>query len=447
MRRHIIFALALVLLHTASFAQSNTLSLDEAIAQGLSNSYQLEIAGLQSDIAKNNNTNEASGMYPRVSFNLNSANAYNNSISPNPFALNAPSVNGGVVANLDATWTLFNGYKVRISKARLEMLQNQANTNFSLTMENTVRAIMLAYYNTLIQQEQVGVLSEVMALSRDKFNYQKTRRELGTGLTFDLLQAEQAYLNDSTNYLIQLNALENAKRNLMLSMSQSYTDLADLQLSTKLDEPKMVEALETLRDQMINQNQSLLQLDNAGKLAQIESQFQASNRYPTLNMSTGLNEGPSLLYSDFVVPSTGEKLGFGTGNTFNAYINFNFTYPIYNGGVVRRGMANAKIQEDIVSLQKQDLTQQLNVQLDNAYANYLNQQQVLSLTIERSANAIENLRISEERYKGGLINIFDYRAVQVAYISAEQARLSALFNLRNIEVELLRISGMLLGKE
>ena len=71
----------------------------------------------------------------------------------------------------------------------------------------------------------------------------------------------------------------------------------------------------------------------------------------------------------------------------------------------------------------------------------LNQKRVVTLTEQLVSNARENLGIAEERFKGGLINSFDYRAVQLAFINAEQSRLAAIFNLKSTETELIRLTG------
>ena len=87
------------------------------------------------------------------------------------------------------------------------------------------------------------------------------------------------------------------------------------------------------------------------------------------------------------------------------------------------------------------MKRQLNTQLENTYATYLNQQQLVAVNEQLLANAARNIEIAEERFRGGLINSFDYRTIQVAYLNAAFARLNAIFNLKQTETELLRITG------
>jgi outer membrane protein len=66
---------------------------------------------------------------------------------------------------------------------------------------------------------------------------------------------------------------------------------------------------------------------------------------------------------------------------------------------------------------------------------------LLSLSSAQEANARESLQIAEERYKLGQMSIFDLRAVQLGFAQAAQRRLSALYNLKVTEIELLALTG------
>ena len=95
----------------------------------------------------------------------------------------------------------------------------------------------------------------------------------------------------------------------------------------------------------------------------------------------------------------------------------------------------------IAQLNIEDQKRNLFSQLENTFATYNNQKRLLQLTDNLLENANQNLGIANERFKGGLINSFDYRSIQLSYINASQSRLNALLNLKNTEVELIRLIG------
>ena len=120
------------------------------------------------------------------------------------------------------------------------------------------------------------------------------------------------------------------------------------------------------------------------------------------------------------------------------------TYNLFDWGIRKTRIQNAKVVEMQNQLQIEDLKRNLSTQLENIYATYQNRKEALALTIQLVDNARRNLDIAEERFRGGLINSFDYRTIQLSYINANQARLTAIFNLKTTETELIRLIGGLI---
>ena len=430
---------------TALNAQEK-LSLSEAIEIAITNNYQVEIARQNLQIAQNNNTWSAAGRYPRVDFNINSRNGYTNAKSPG-FLLESSSFNLGMTPSIDASWTLFDGKKVKITKEQLEEFQNQANNSISISIENTVQAVILAYNRVLIQQEQLKTLQEVLLLSRDRIDYQEVKKEFGQSGKFDLLQTQDAYLNDSTNILIQENNLATAFRDLNLSMGQEDLNKPYV-LSDGLDFAPKSYQYKDLESSLFANNKQLNNLMINRELANINSRFQESFKYPTVNLGSGLSydltgtSGTQLLAFGDQPPFENENNG--TNKTFAFYFNITANYNLFDGGLKKRNIENAKVEELIAQLNINELKRTLANQLSNALSSYNNQLKLVRLTENLIENARENLQIGEERFKGGLINSFDYRTIQLAFINASQSRLNAVFNLKNTEIELLRLTGELI---
>ena len=111
-------------------------------------------------------------------------------------------------------------YLLKVSKDKLGALQEYSEGYATIVVENTIQGIVLAYYNALLQEELLKVSEEVKALSRDRYNYMEFKKELGGAVTYDVLQAKNAYLDDSaTNLQVQLN-VKNAYLNLKLLLGE-----------------------------------------------------------------------------------------------------------------------------------------------------------------------------------------------------------------------------------
>lgn len=446
--KKLLVLLSIVLSFTFLKAQE-ALSIAQAIELGIQNNYQVEIARKDLQKAENNNVWGATGRSPRLDFNINSRNGFTNARSPG-FLLEQSSLNVGITPSVDASWTIYDGNKAKITKRQLEGLEQQSKTNISTTIEATVQAVILAYNQALIQEEQLKTLREVLTLSRDRIEYQEIRKEFGQAGKFDLLQTQDAYLNDSTSILIQENNLATAFRNLNLAMGEDNLTKTYL-LTDELTYEFTNYSLEDLEQTMFSNNQNLQNLIIVRELTNINTQFQESFNKPTISLGSGLSydltgiNGSQLLAIGDQPPFRNEN--DGTNRTFNFYFNIQANYNLFDGGQRKRNIENAKIDELIAQLNINDLKRNLSNQLQNALANYNNQLQLVELTENLIANARENLNIGEERFKGGLITSFDYRSIQLAFINASQARLNAVFNLKNTEVELMRLTGALVTKE
>ncbi len=436
-------AAMILLLNAAAFAQQ-PLSLSQAIETGLANNFQIGITEMRRDIAVNNDDWAVAGRYPSINLVLNSNNSYRNQSNPAGPLTRLNSLSPGLTPGIEASWILFDGYRVRYAKQQLEQQSLLGEWNIKLAVENTIQNIIQAYYNALLQKEQLDVVVEVLTLSRDRVAYQELRREYGQASTFDILQTQDAYLNDSTNYIVQLNTFETALRNLNLAMGVDDLNIR-YTLSDRLQYDLPDYALEDLQQRMLANNHQLQnQLANR-ELAAINTRIQESELKPSVSMQAGLNYNIGISFGE-------QTLEFGpnvsmrslpqvAAKTLAGFVNFSAAYPLFDGGVRQKRIENAKTEEIIAQASISDLKRSLNNQLANTLATYNTEKRLVEVTAALVDNARRNLEIAEERFRGGLINSFDYRTIQVSYISASQQRLNALFNLKNTETELVRLIG------
>ncbi|MCG8329081.1 MAG: TolC family protein [Chitinophagales bacterium] len=441
-----LFKYGLFLLLPLSFigtlGAQHPLSLSDAIQLGLENNYQIQISELQKDIAANNNDWAVAGRYPTINLTLNSNNNYRNSSNPGSVLRESNTVNTGITPGIQANWTLFDGYRVQITKEQLESRELLSEGNIKVAVENNIQVIIQAYYNALIQQEQLEVLAEILILSRDRVEYQELRKEFGQSSTFDILQTQDAYLNDSTNYIVQLNTLSTALRNLKLSMGVDDS-AASYTLTDTLSAEVPTYEFNALQEQMLNNNRQLSVQYLNRDLASINTRLQEATMKPTVQVQTGINYDIALSLGEqqFSFDPMPQELPGIAAKTLTGFVNFTASYPIFDAGVRRTRIENAQIEEMVAQLNINDLKRQLDTQLENTLATYNTQKQLVEVTGQLVNNARRNLEIAEERFRGGLINSFDYRSIQLSYINASQQRLNATFNLKNTETELVKLIG------
>lgn len=407
------------------------LSLSGAIAKGLNNNFDIRIADQDVNIAQTNNTWGQAGRWPTVSFSFRGSWF----LSDNPTAFVPERLNGNLGPNLD--WVLFDGFRINASKARLDLLERQSEGNAAIVVETSIQAIILAYYNALLAQEQVAVLQEVLDASRERLDYEALRKDVGTTGTFELLQFKDAVLNDSANLAVQQlnlsNAFKNLNRIMGADLSQDYTLTDELQTEFRRYE------LEDLLEKMTDNNNNLRNQFITNQILRQDIRIAKSALYPTLSVNAGVNLGFG-----------SARLISGENRTFNAYdytAGFSISFNLFNGGIARRALQTAKVTELVGEIQQEDLEQQLTLDMMVAYDSYQTRLEILAIRLASIENAQLNLEMAEERFTSGLISSIEYRVIQLQYLNARLAHLQALRDLKESETELIRLTGGLVRDE
>jgi outer membrane protein len=452
-----------------SLSAQDTLSLARAIQIGLNNNFNVQIGKLNVDIAKNNNTWGQAGLLPSINLIGGQPNSIVQRKPANPFAVAGRNISDNATGQLDAQFTLFDGFFVKLSKQRLEQLENLSNGNATFVMENTVQGIILSYYEVLLRKEQLQVLVKNKAFSKERYDYVKLRKELGSAITFDVLQEQNNYLTDSASVLQQEIQLKNSARNLNLLLNENINKTYELTDVFPVENESY--QYEDLRDKMVSSNTNLRNQFISQELFRNATKLAESNYSPTLILNMGATGSLDRLNANFRT-TTGNTLentvGFvnrdssqpvyntvnetalrpltQTGNSYGAYANFNLRFTLFNGGQIRRAAENAQLQERITQLN----TDQLKLSLENdLLANfdlYNLRRQLVQITQVKLKAAELNLSLANERYKNGALSAIDLRIVQENYQTSALENFLALYSAISSKVDLIRLTGGLVDK-
>ena len=207
--------------------------------------------------------------------------------------------------------------------------------------------------------------------------------------------------------------------------------------------------LADLEEAMLTNNTAVLDLIGLQEITALNTRLQETSKRPTLSLAGGLSYNLSGSSGDGILNAGGMDspldLG-GSTRTFNFYLGATAAYNLYDGGNRNRVVENARIEELIAKNRLDDLKRNLSSQLQTTLANYRNQVRLVQLTEALIENARKNLAIGQERFDGALISSFDYRAIQLAFVNAVQARLNAIYNLKNTEISLMQLTGQLVSQ-
>lgn len=427
-----------------------TLSLSDAIQLGLSKNFGIRVEQQNVEIAENNTTWGAAGRWPTIILSVSQSNNLRDvQNAANPFQPTGPAISNGFGPGVSVSWVLFDGFRVLANYDRLQTLQKLSRGNARVVIENAVQGIITQYYLVQLERERLSVLEKVFQLSKDRYEYVKLRSELGSAVTFDVLQEQTNFFLDSSNFVTQEINYINTRRDLNVLMGQEVSER--YALSDSLEVTLNDYAIEDLYERMIANNSNLYNQYLNLEIAQADTRLAKTELYPQLSLN--LNGSYDLSRQDLSqaqFPVAQDDTGGGNTNnrvlvtnqsTSNYSAGLTLSYLLFDGGRVRRAIENSYTQQRINQLQIDELKLTLRNDLAATYDLYNVRKKLLSISEQTISSAELNLSLAEERFRNGTINSFDYRSIQINYLNAALENLQAKYNLIESETALLRLTG------
>ena len=423
--RTLIGLFLIVFTFNLSAQEKQDLSLKDAIDRALENNYGIITRKKNKEISEVNNSWGNAGALPTVRFvgsgSTSKQYSDNNSTTQN--------LNGTV----ELSQTLFRGFSVRIQKDRLEELESLSEGNVSLVIENTIYNVILSYYNILLAKEQVGIARDNMELSKDRYRRAQERKEIGSARTYDLLQAKNAFLQDSSDYLSAKSSYNNAVRELNYLMAESMEQT--YQFTSKFKPDTTDFKIDTLQNKMLENNKTLKNQYINLKLSKLDVNSAKSAYYPTLSLQGSGG------YSDSETDFENMNKMNQSSDSYNASVSLSLSYTIFNGNQRKRALEAAQIEKEISEIETEKMKHDLKNQLAQEFELYRVRKQLLNVAKENLKSAELNLQLSKEKFQSGAINSFNFRDVQQIYQNAAYNYQRAKFNVIQSYNTLLRVTG------
>tara|TARA_B110000459_G_C16586723_1_gene484028 strand:- start:597 stop:1925 length:1329 start_codon:yes stop_codon:yes gene_type:complete len=421
-------------LSSIGFAQRD-LSASEAVFISLEKNYQVIISGKQHSINELNNRWSEAGAFPTVDLTLINGNTIQDNTN-NPFTF-IPGIvlTQSINPSLTANWNIFTGFAVRISKERLEILENQSANNAMAVIENTIQDVLKAYYTAQLQHDRKDLFKSIMELSKDKMHYYELKEKYSNANTLELMQFKNQYFTDSTNLLMQEISYDNSIRNLLLLMNDSTITPEGLNLTDKMDIKVMDVDFSEAETEMYSNNQNLTNQYISLELQKTNTAFQRSFLYPTLSFQAGVQPGWS-----WIREIQNNAFQAETSN-LSYYGNINLRYSIFNNWKNKRAVEVSKIQEEISTLNIENMKMTLSSTLQNLIALCKARVQLVSISQENLVYSKKALELAQERFAIGGINSIDLASFLNNYQNTLIQHYENLFNKMDTYLEIYKMTG------
>src|ERR1700730_339332 len=420
---------------TFLFIRAQVLTLEEAIATALKNNYNIQLARLDSTSAALNSSYAYAAFIPQLNGLLSKTWNNNeqkvelqNGTKRDASGLRSNNLNASVNLN----WTLFDGLRMFATKEKLAQLQELGGLSVRNEITNTIANLMTTYYNIAQQKQQLKAIEEQMTISSERVTLADRKLSVGLGTKQELLQAQLDLNAQKAAQLQQQTAIEQLKQQLNQLMSvevKTFYDVLDtIPINTSI----------TLEEVLLSAENSNPSLQIARKnidLANLTLKEYKGDFFPVISFNSAYNF--TRLNNSAVVnpasPLFSQNKGFNYG--------FTASIPILNNFNVRREVAQARL-----GIRSQELrlsSQRLNVDLGiyNAFKSYQFQKQALQLEESNIQLAKENVMIAFERFRLGVSTYLELRAAQISLEDAYNRLITARYNTKVAETELLRLKG------
>ena len=418
-------------------SQMARLSLEDAITTGLEKNFSIRISKNNNEIAKNNNTVGNAGLLPSVGINGSARKSIITSETEAVGGAVTKTNNGGTTAlalGAALDWTLFDGFKMFIQKDKLGLLQKQGETSTRVAIENTLSEIIVTYYSIIQNKNRLKVLQDAINFSNKRKELIMRKFQIGSASELAYLQSLTDLNADSTSFLRQQVTLKNAKADLnyLLVADAAYDyDVSDTITFMVLPDYKTLVSSLTLSNgqiELANQN---------SEIAEFNYRLTHAPKYPNVAFFTDYNLNRS-------------NYDFGSTSSYKSkgpVVGVSFSYSVFDGFNRKRNIANALIQKENNKIQLQQVTKDIEAQVYQLYNNYQTNMKLVKFESENLKISRQNTFIAFEKYRLGEMSDIDLRLIQIKQLEAENSLLLAQFQAKQIETELLRISGKILSNK
>lgn len=407
------------------------LTLDQAIAIGLENNYNIIIARNTAEVLANDNTIGNAGFLPT----LDAQAGLSRSITNNQLVFFDGREQEATGARSDAiyasallNWTVFDGTRMFLTKNRLAEIEVEGEFNARSQIEATVADIALQYYTVVQLNQFISVIEQSVELSDFRQQIASAQSELGSGSELAHLQAQVDRNADYSNLLQQQAELIRAKATLNELLARepdhAFRTLEEIELGE-------IDSYDELSQRMEQENPQLMAARAGLRATEYELKESRAAYSPRLDLFGEFNYNES--HNEVGVLQQNRNLGptYGITATFNIFSGFNRRREVQN-----RKLEVLSTQADVDAQQ-----QSLRRQLFAAYTDYHTNMELVDLESQNVEVARQSVDVATESYRLGAINNLQMRESQITLIEAERRLLNAQYLAKSAEVELFRLTG------
>jgi outer membrane protein TolC len=423
----------LLLVTTAAYGQTITLTLDSAIALGLANSTSLKSKQLAVSSSREGVSAAKSGYYPWFQAGANWAHFFQQTQSPTVSfvigedTLVAPGsfvfAQDPITFTVDLQQPLYTFGRLRSGVALAEQGLNLAKLDLTEEERSFIVEIKRAFYGYILAKEVLGVQEETLNQRLDTYELAKARREAGLVADFEVLSAESDVEAFRPDVISASNNVELALLGVLDLLDVGDAGDFDIELIGELEPEYHDFQRDEMLDKAIDSNFSLKQYRTSINLARYQESLKRNERKPIIGA-----------FSNYTANST-----FDTSTGANDYTNWdhlvsvgvNVSIPLsallpYSRETAEKNQSSLDLAE--VQMNLSSIESSIRLGVDSILLRLNEEKAKIQSTqknVELASELYESARI---QFENGLISRLELKEAQLRLNGAQIAYLSSVYN-------------------
>ena len=326
-----------------------------------------------------------------------------------------------------------------------DLLESQKQT-YNATELDAIFSAANAYFNALILKANVQIQNQNLNLTKKNLQIANQNFEAGQSGKSDVLRFTSERAQNTQTFIESINQLQQA----YISLNQLLNNPIDLEID--VDDAELGQGI------LKNYNYNLLKdiiddvslrnlfieylvkvaIDNAPEIKSLDYNLKATKRtinlngygrfIPTLSLNGQYNK-------NFNQWGAGSEQSLILDNNYN--VGVQVSIPIFNRMQTNINKQTAEIQQQQLTINKQNIALGIDANINSAVLNLTNQIANIEISKISEKAAKQSLELTQVSYANGAVNIVQLLDAQNNYLSAQLSQITAVYNylLSSIEIE------------
>lgn len=395
------------------------LSREECLELALSESQTVKVADLEVKRVMYAKRETMGSLLPQIDFSL----SYQRSIELQTMRMNFGGESQKLKMGSDNQWNTGFSLSLPIIAPSLWKAISISDTQIAQNLEaarssrlELVNQVNQAYFSLMLAIASRDVMKENYDMAKFTADIYKKQFRQGTASEYDVLRSEVQVKNIEPSLLDAEISVKQCQ--LQLNVLMGIDDMLNIYPTvTMADMEKDMYAVQ-LASRSLADNSSLRSLELQQKLAKQSVDAKKLDFLPTLGASFNLNwlslsNGPAFKDLDFSPYSS---------------VGLHLSLPIFKGGSRWNALKQAQVQQIELELQRENLINSLNMQVDLALDNIEKQVKQIESSKEGVHQAKKAHEIMQKSFQIGAASYLELRDSELADTSAQLSYLQSIYN-------------------